>query len=81
MNGFTEENLEQAILELLVKEGYPHVHGGTIERAISDVLFRDDLREYLSSRYATDGITEGEIEHIIRRLDSFSAADLYKSSK
>lgn len=81
MSGFTEENLEQAILELLVKEGYPHVHGGTIERATSDVLFRDDLREYLSSRYATDGITEGEIEHIIRRLDSFSAADLYESNK
>jgi len=81
MSGFTEEKLELAILELLGKEGYPHVYGGTIERATGDVLFRDDLREYLSSRYATDGITEGEIEHIIRRLDSFSAADLYESNK
>ena len=78
MSKFTEEKLELAILELLGKEGYPHVHGGTIERATSDVLFRDDLREYLSRRYASDGITESEIEHIIRRLDSFSAADLYE---
>ena len=81
MSKFTEEKLEQAILELLEKEGFPHVHGGEIERASNDVLIRDDLREYLSSRYAADGITEGEIDHIFRRLDVFSAADLYASNK
>jgi len=81
MSKFTEEKLEQAILELLEKEGFPHVHGGEIERASNDVLIRDDLREYLSSRYAADGITEGEIERIFRRLDVFSAADLYTSNK
>jgi len=81
MSKFTEEKLEQAILELLEKEGFPHVHGGEIERASNDVLIRDNLREYLSSRYAADGITEGEIERIFRRLDVFSAADLYTSNK
>jgi len=81
MSKFTEEKLEQAILELLEKEGFPHVHGGEIGRASNDVLLRDDLREYLSSRYAADGITEGEIDHIFRRLDVFSAADLYASNK
>jgi type I restriction enzyme, R subunit len=78
---FTEEKLELAILELLGKEGFPHVHGGTLERATGDVLLRDDLREYLSRRYAADGITGGEIEHIIRRLDAFSSTDLYESNK
>jgi type I restriction enzyme, R subunit len=78
---FTEEKLELAILELLGKEGFPHVHGGTLERATGDVLLRDNLREYLSRRYAADGITEGEIEHIIRRLDAFSSTDLYESNK
>jgi len=81
MSSFTEEKLELAILELLGKEGFPHVHGRTIDRADSDVLIRGDLREYLSSRYAADGINEGEIDQIFRRLDAFSAADLYESNK
>jgi len=81
MSKFTEEKLELAILELLGKEGFPHIHGGTLERATGDVLLREDLREYLSSRYAADGITEGEIKHIFRRLDTFSSADLYESNK
>ena len=78
---FTEEKLEQAIIELLDKEEYLHVHGGTLQRASGDVLIREDLREYLSYRYAADGITEGEIDHIFRRLDAFSSADLYESNK
>jgi len=78
---FTEEKLELAILELLGNEGFPHIHGGTLERATGDVLLREDLRAYLSRRYAADGITEGEIEHIIRRLDAFSQSDLYESNK
>jgi len=78
---FTEEKLELAILELLGNEGFQHVQGGTLERATGDVLLREDLREYLSRRYAADGITEGEKEHIIRRLDAFSSADLYESNK
>ncbi|MGE4286361.1 MAG: type I restriction endonuclease subunit R [Phycisphaerae bacterium] len=78
---FTEEKLECAILELLDKEGYPHVHGETIARPTAEVLLKDDLREFLASRYAGDGITENEIEQIIRRLDGFSSADLYESNK
>lgn len=81
MSGFTEAKLEQAILGLLEKEGFTPVLGETIVRATNDVLLRDDLKEYLSRRYAEDGITEGEIEHIFRRLDAFSAADLYESNK
>ena len=57
------------------------MHGDTLERATGDVLLREDLREYLFRRYAADGITEGEIDHIFRRLDTFSAADLYESNR
>lgn len=81
MNKFTEEKLELAIIELLGKEGYPHVHGETITRPTAEVLLKDDLREFLANRYAADGITENEIEQIIRRLDGFSSADLYESNK
>lgn len=83
MTKFSEERLEQAIIELLSQQGYVHVSGDTdtIDRDTRDVLLRDDLREYLSRRYADDGITKGEIDHIFRSLDAFSAADLYESNK
>lgn len=81
MSKFSEARLEQAIIELLKQQGYAHISGDTIIRDNRDVLFRDDLREYLSRRYADDDITEGEIDHIFRRLDTFSAADLYESNK
>jgi len=81
MSKFTEEKLELAIIDLLGKEDYPHVHGETIARPPAEVLLKDDLREFLASRYAGDGITENEIEQIIRRLDGLSSADLYESNK
>ena len=81
MTKFTEEKLEQAIIALLEEQGYPYHRGDTLERKPTEVLLRDDLRAFLSTRYAADGITDGEIESIIRQIDGFSAADLYESNK
>lgn len=78
---FTEAQLEQAIIELLGEEGYPHVLGETIQRDSSEVLIKDDLRVFLSERYADEGITPTEIELIIRKLDALPASDLYGSNK
>ncbi len=78
---FTEAKLEDAIIQLLDVQGYPHVCGTDIERDSSDVLIRSDLRAFLSKRYADDGITAGEIDSIIRQLDALNAADLYDSNK
>ncbi len=81
MSKFTEEKLEQAIIELLGEQGYPYYPGGTLERTPSEVLLKDDLRAFLAKRYAADGITAGEIDSVINRLDRLSAADLYDSNK
>jgi type I restriction enzyme R subunit len=78
---FTEERLEQAIIELLGKEGYPHFCGETIERSPNDVLIKTDLREFLAKRYQEDGITDYEIEQIIHKLEYLPASDLYDSNK
>lgn len=78
---FTEARLEQAIIELLEQQGYPHVVGENISRAPGDVLIKDDLHSFLSQRYAKDNITENEISSIIRKLESFAASDLYESNK
>ena len=78
---FTEDRLEQAIIELLGKEGYPHTCGEALERAPEDVLLKSDLREFLIARYGDVGITEYEIEQIIHKLEYLPASDLYDSNK
>ncbi|PCJ54819.1 MAG: type I restriction endonuclease [Planctomycetota bacterium] len=78
---FTEAQLEAAIIELLGVEGYPHVLGEAIERQSQEVLIKADLRAFLAKRYAMDHITPQEIEAVIKRLEAYSAADLYESNK
>lgn len=81
MSRFTEEKLEQAIITLLAEQGYPHFQGNTFIRQPGEVLIKADLIHYLNHRYAPDGITEAEIDSIIRRLELLSPADLYESNK
>ncbi len=78
---FTEAQLEQAIIELLGEEGFPHVLGETIQRTPDEVLIKDDLRTFLREHYANDGITQSEIDLIIRKLEVLPASDLYSSNK
>ena len=78
---FTEERLEQAIIELLEKEGYPHSCGEQVDRTTEDVLIKSDLREYLANRYKSDSITANEIESIIHKLEYLPASDLYDTNK
>lgn len=78
---FNEAKLEQAILDLLGEQGYPHVLGAAIAREPQDVLIRADLESYLRNRYAPEGITPGEIRSVIQQLESYSSLDLYDSNK
>ena len=78
---FTEERLEQAIIELLAKEGYKHSCGEQIDRAAEDVLIKTDLREFLVKRYQSDSITPNEIESVIHKLEYLPASDLYDTNK
>mgnify|MGYP003670357709 FL=1 len=78
---FTEERLEQAIIELLEKEGYPHTSGEQIDRAPADVLNKADLREFLAKRYEKNSITANEIESVIHKLEYLPASDLYDTNK
>jgi len=78
---FTEERLEKAIIELLESEGFPHVLGSTIPRAIDEVIIKEDLSNFLSDQYSSENITVAEIDSIIRKLEVFPASDLYESNK
>jgi len=81
MGKFTEAKLEQAFIELLENEGYPHFPGDTISRAEDEVLIEEDLKNYLLSRYKNEQLTEIEVQTIILQLKRLSSADLYESNK
>lgn len=87
MRKFTEAQLESAIIQLLGEQGYPHVLGGDLcneaggARSATDVLITADLRAFLTQQYAREGITDNEIDGIIRQLELLSASDLYESNK
>jgi len=78
---FTEDRLEQAIIELLAAEGYPHTLGEALDRSPDDVLIKSDLRQFLAARYQADLITDYEIESIIHKLEYLPASDLYDTNK
>jgi len=78
---FTEAKLEQVIIHLLGNEGYPHVLGETISRGPGEVLIKEDLKNFLASRYGGDNITPAEIDSIVRKLELLPASDLYDSNK
>jgi len=78
---FTEEKLENAIIELLDEQSYPHVLGEDIEREPQEVLIRADIHAFLARQYQDEGITTSEIDGVIRALQVPSASDLYDSNK
>ena len=78
---FTEAQLEAAIIQLLGDQGYPHLIGSNIERGPSEVLIKSDLRVFLLKQYSDEGITDSEIDGIIRQLETLPASDLYESNK
>ena len=77
---FTEAKLEQAFIELIENEGFPHYLGNTISRADDEVLIEDDLKKYLLNRYKKEQLTETEVQSIILQLKTLSSADLYESN-
>ena len=78
---FTEERLEQAIINLLAAEGYGHTIGETLARSPDEVVIESDLYAFLAARYQAEGITDMEIARIIHRLTYLPASDLYGTNK
>lgn len=78
---FTESQLEQAFIKLLAAENIPHVSGHDIQRDPSEVLIKEDLKAFLLSQYQKEELTEVEADSIIRKLELYSASDLYESNK
>lgn len=80
MVNFNEHALEMSIMELLKDEEYTYLNGNQIHRERTEVLLVDDLKQYLYSRYASDGITPSEVDSIILMLRNISGT-IYEANK
>uniref|UniRef100_UPI00404B0299 type I restriction endonuclease subunit R n=1 Tax=Flavobacterium sp. TaxID=239 RepID=UPI00404B0299 len=94
---FTEAQLEQAFIDLLQQEVMIHLIGNEIRKVeyngVSEpptlyghitsekVLIEADIIAYLKRQYASDNITDSEIQMIIREFENLPASDLYDSNK
>lgn len=78
---FTEAELESAIITLFEAQGYTYVHGDCIHRQFDEIIMEDDLRSFIVSRYATEALTENEIQKIINRLKLIPATPLYNGNR
>jgi len=63
---YYESDYEEALIDLLVQQGWEYTHGGSIARNNREVLLVNDLTEYLKQRY-TD-LQASDIDEIINRL-------------
>ena len=68
---YYESDYEEALIDLLVQQGWEYTYGGSIARNNREVLLADDLTLYLKQRYT--GLQSGDIEEIINRLRYVSA--------
>lgn len=78
---FTEEQLEYAIIELFEKQEYTYVQGDNIHRKYEDVLLLDDLKAFISARYASEGLTDNEMKQIINKINLIPATLLYDANR
>ena len=59
---FTEDQLEQAIIELFEEQGYEYIQGESIHRQYENILLLNDLRSFLTARYSKEGLTDIELQ-------------------
>lgn len=78
---FSEAVLEQAIIDKFKEEDYEYVSGDNLHRELTDVLIEEDLKAFLKTKYASEGITDSEVESIIRSLRYTSATPSYSANK
>ena len=78
---FSEAILEQAIIDKFQTEGYDYVSGDNLHRELTDVLIEEDLSAFLAAKYAPQGITQSEIDSIIRNIRYTSATPLYSANR
>ena len=74
---FTENQLEQAIIELFKEQGYDYQNGEYIHRHYEDVLLEDDLKSFLANQYSEANLTPSELQTCINKIKYVHSTPLY----
>lgn len=82
---FTEAQLEDAIKTLFTDKkegnGFLYTHGENLHRKFDEIILEDDLRKYLSERYAGEGLTAAETKKIISHIQNIPYDPLFSGSR
>ena len=79
-NKFAEEDLENAIIDLILEhKNYLFIHGESIHRKYDEVLLKDDLKNFLLKKYPD--LDNSEINSIISRLENTPFSNLYEGNR
>ena len=79
---FTEDQLEQAIIELFCRQDaggvrWNYANGEDMQRDFGEPLLEDRLRANIGRRYADLDLTEGEVQAVVNELKYISDTPLY----
>ena len=68
MSKFYESTYEEAFIQLLEENGWNYTCGDDLHRKLDETLLEDDLRDYLSRKYADKALADDEIDAIVANL-------------
>ena len=78
LNGkYYESDYEQAFVELLQQNGWDYTFGEDLHRKVTEPLLEDDLRAFLSYKYADKGLTATEMDTIVANIKNVSGSTDY----
>jgi type I restriction enzyme R subunit len=80
MANFIEEVLEKAIIDLFVNQGYEYSFGPEIHRKTRDILYLNDLKNYLTRKYENT-LTDNEVQKVINELSFVSSNPLFEGNR
>ena len=68
MSKFCESTYEEAFIHLLEENGWEYTCGDDLHRKLDETIIEDDLRDYLSRKYAAEALEDEEIGAIVANL-------------
>ena len=76
---FTEESLENVVIEYLKDIDYTYIHGSNLNRDNKEVLLLDRLEEFLIN--INKEIPKSSIKEAIRKIRTFETNDVFTNNK
>lgn len=76
---FTEESLENVVIEYLKEIDYKYIHGSNLKRENKEVLLLDKLEDCLIN--INKNIPQTSIKEAIRKINTFETNDVFTNNK